>query len=76
MKERVFSDPRAAVRDACETVLAFSKRQNYQGYGKHDALNSSFLKKLTFDTKWLRLLAIQAVMRSPVNIRPLLGVRA
>ena len=65
----------AAVRDACAAVLAFSERENYQGYGKHDALNSPFLKQITLGKKWLRLLAIQAVMRSPVNIRPLLGVR-
>jgi rhamnogalacturonyl hydrolase YesR len=70
----IASNDMASVRQACTAVLTFSKRENYQGYGKHDALNSPLLKALAFGNRWLRLLAIQSVMRCPVNIRPLLGV--
>lgn len=60
---------------ACKAILTFAQQADYQGYGKHDALNSPFVKALTFNKKWLRILAIQLVMRCPVNIRPFLGVR-
>lgn len=60
--------------DVIERVFAWSKARNYAGHSKHDALNSPLLSALTFNNRFLRFLAIQSVMRFPVNIRPLLGV--
>jgi len=56
-------------------VLRWSKAHGYKGYNKHDGLNSPILRLFLGWGKWPRLIAIQTVMRSPVNIRPMLLVR-
>lgn len=55
-------------------VLEWSERRGYRGHDKHDALNSPFVSACTLGAPFLRLAATQAVMRFPVNLRPLLGV--
>lgn len=60
-----------AVLDA---VYDWSRAQGYRGYNKHDGLNSPLLGLLLGWGKWPRLIAIQGVMRAPVNLRPLLAV--
>ncbi|MGE0385016.1 MAG: hypothetical protein AB7Q97_09825 [Gammaproteobacteria bacterium] len=60
-----------AIADA---TLAWSAARGYRGHNKHDALNSPLLRALLGWGKWPRLVAIQAVMRAPINLRPLLGV--
>jgi len=52
----------------------YARQNDYQGYSKFDALNSPFLEKLGKHSFVIRLLATQAVMRSPWNIRGLLRV--
>ncbi len=64
----------ADARAALASTLAWSRARDYHGHTKHDALASPLLWALCGWGKWPRLLAIQAVMRSPVNLRPLLGV--
>lgn len=56
-------------------VHHWSSRQNFRGYNKHDGLNSPLLRFLLGWGKWPRIIAIQSVMRSPINIRPLLGIK-
>ncbi|MCI5158582.1 MAG: hypothetical protein D3906_09115, partial [Candidatus Electrothrix sp. AUS1_2] len=56
-------------------VLSAAETQDYSGYSKFDALNSPFLRKLTFNNKWLRFFFTQLVKEMPVNIRPLLHVK-
>jgi hypothetical protein len=56
------------------STLAYAESQKYRGYNKHDGLNSPLLHALTLENKWLRLLFIQLVMRSPVNLRPVFFV--
>ena len=65
----------ADVEASLRKTLAFACAQDYIGYGKHDALNSPLVKALTFNRPWLRILAIQVVMRSPINLRPVLRVK-
>ena len=67
-----FSDQR--VRDVLEQTLSWSKGQGLKGYNKHDGLNSPILRLLLGWHKWPRIVAIQGVMRFPVNLRPLLLV--
>ncbi|MFC1692057.1 hypothetical protein ACFL1R_00965 [Candidatus Latescibacterota bacterium] len=55
-------------------VLKSAREKDYTGYSKFDALNSPFLRTLSFNNKWLRLIYTQAVKKSPVNIRPYLGI--
>jgi hypothetical protein len=50
------------------------KERDYAGYNKHDGLLSPVLSRLAGWSRLTRLVAIQSVMRSPWNIRPLLGV--
>ena len=59
----------------CEKALEWAKAREYTGWEKHDALNSPVLRALSLGRKWPRIFLTQGVMRSPVNIRPLLGVR-
>ena len=56
-------------------VLNAAEEQNYSGYSKFDALNSPWLRSLSFNNKWLRLIYTQLVKELPVNIRPILGVK-
>jgi uncharacterized protein YyaL (SSP411 family) len=58
-----------------DSVLTWSTARDFCGYNKHDGLNSPILMKMLGWSKWSRISAIQLVMRSPWNIRPLLGVR-
>jgi hypothetical protein len=60
--------------DLLRSVLRWSGERDYRGHSKHDALNSPLLRTLTFGIGPLQLLATQAVMRSPFNVRSLLGV--
>ena len=55
-----------------DAVLDYSEAQDWQGFDKHDALNSPILSALLGWNRLTRILAVQAVMRSPVNQRPLL----
>ncbi len=52
----------------------WSRVRDYRGHTKHDALNSPLLWAALGWSKWTRIVAIQGVMRFPVNLRPLLLV--
>jgi len=58
-----------------DRVLQVARSDNYQGYSKHDGLNSPLLARVGGGSRLRRLGAIQVVTRSPVDIRPLVGVR-
>lgn len=60
---------------ALTQVFAYAKTKEYGGYSKFDALNSPLLNTLSFGLNPLKWVYAQAVYRSPVNIRPLLGVK-
>lgn len=64
----------AVIRRVVDDVLAWAQTRRYLGYEKHDALNSPLLRAVAGWGRWPRLLAVQGVMRMPVNVRPLLGV--
>ena len=57
------------------SVLDAAHEKDYSGFSKFDALNSPFLNTLSFNNKWLRLAFTQLVKESPIDLRPLLGVR-
>ncbi|HET7843050.1 MAG TPA: hypothetical protein VFL14_02800 [Xanthomonadales bacterium] len=59
---------------AVRAVHAYSRARGWKGSEKHDALNSPLLRTLFGWHRWTRLLAIQGVMRFPLNLRPLLLV--
>ncbi len=64
----------AAIRRVLDRTLTWSREQDYREYTKHDALNSPLLSALFGHHRLTRILATQAVMRFPFNVRPLLGV--
>jgi hypothetical protein len=56
-------------------LLKYCRDNNWAGYDPYDVLNSSLYLALPFlHSRWPRLVLTQALKRSPVNIRPLLGV--
>ncbi len=70
-----FAGVRAHHGDVLESVLETARRDDFEGYSKHDALNAPWLETLAGGSRLRRLAAIQLVMRSPIHVRPLLGVR-
>lgn len=58
-----------------DRVFGTARADRYEGYSKHDALNAPWLERLAGGYRPLRLVAIQSVMRSPIDIRPLVRVR-
>lgn len=52
----------------------FLEEDEWRGWDPYDGLNSSFLKALTLNRKWLRIALTQFMKRSPINLRSLLGV--
>jgi hypothetical protein len=66
---------RPARADVLQRVLDTARHDDFEGYSKHDALNAPWLEALAGGSRLRRLAAIQLVMRSPIHVRPLLGVR-
>ncbi len=58
-----------------QQVLDTARASGYQGYSKHDALNAPWLEKVVGNSRIMRMGFIQLVMRSPVHVRPTIGVR-
>ena len=51
------------------------ERNEFKGWDPHDGLNSPLVKRLTFGSHLLGIVALQLIKRSPINLRPLLGVK-
>lgn len=66
--------PPASLATVLDQVLKFSARTDWRGHDKHDGLNSRMLWATCGWNRTLRLLALQAMMRSPIDLRPLLAV--
>jgi hypothetical protein len=63
------------VEDVLLKLLAYCRENNWAGYDPYDALNSKAFEVLPFlNSKLPRLILTQALKRSPINIRGLLGV--
>jgi hypothetical protein len=71
------TEARAAQRydQVLEQVLDTGRADEFEGFSKHDALNAPWLERLAGRSKLRRLAATQLVMRSPVHVRPWIGVR-
>lgn len=68
------SETRSAA-DVLERVIETGRATDFFGYSKHDALNARWLEVLAGGSRFRRLAAIQLVMRTPFNVRPLVHVR-
>lgn len=63
------------LQDRLDRVQAWVERHHYRGYDPGDGL-TSYLRPLTFGTVLGERILQQAIWKAPVNIRPLVGVRA
>jgi hypothetical protein len=67
---------RQALPEATRKLLAYCRAHDWAGYDPYDALNSRLLEAFPFlDSRIPRLVLTQALKRSPINIRPLMGIR-
>ena len=55
-------------------LRSFIENRDFAGYDPYDALNSPLVRLLTLNTKIGRICWTQFFRRSPVNLRPLLGI--
>ncbi len=58
-----------------DNLMAYVEAADYAGYDPYDALNSPLIRRMGAKSKWVRMAATQAIRRSPINFRPLLGIR-
>ncbi len=58
-----------------DRALETARTDRYEGYSKHDGLNSPVLARFAGDSRLRRLGAIQVVTRSPLDVRPVLRVQ-
>ena len=65
----------AKVQNCIQEMLSYIESVDYAGYDPYDALNSPFLKRIRTKNKWVRVGATHLIRRSPVNLRPLFGIR-
>ena len=68
-------DEKIRVYESICRLSNWLERNDYRGYDTFDGLNSRFLRPLTFNNKYLRILLQQGVRRFPINLRPLIGVK-
>lgn len=53
----------------------YVETEHFAGYDPYDGLNSPLTRVLSFGSKYGRIAIIQAMKRSPLNLRPLLGIK-
>lgn len=62
------------IKESIQKVEKWVENHNYKGYEPFDGL-SSFIRPLTFGNLFLERLLQQLVRQSPINLRPLFGVK-
>ena len=62
------------IKESLQKVEKWVEDHNYKGYEPFDGLSSIF-RPLTFGNLFLNRLLLQLVRQSPVNLRPILGVK-
>jgi hypothetical protein len=63
------------VKPYLDNLMAYVEAADYAGYDPYDALNSPLIRRLGVKSKLVRMAATQLLRRSPINFRPLLGIR-
>jgi rhamnogalacturonyl hydrolase YesR len=67
-------NPKEKITNSIRILEKWIEEHDYKGYEPFDGL-SSFLRPLTFGSLFADRLLLQLVRQSPVNIRPLLGIK-
>lgn len=60
---------------ALRRLIKYCRSQVWLGYDPYDGLNSPLARALPVNNKFGRTVLIQLVKRSPVNVRPLIGIK-
>src|SRR6185436_4085556 len=66
--------PTGLIEDSLNRVEQWVEDRNYRGYEPFDGL-SSWFRPLTFGNLLAERLLMQLIRQSPVNLRPLMGVK-
>lgn len=70
---------RSDIENRCEQastrLLRYCRSESWAGYDPYDALNSRLARALPLKRKLPRTILTQLIKRSPVNLRPLLGIK-
>ena len=74
-KEKHFEEQGSWTFKRMERTLSHAKSKGYSGYSKFDAMNSPVLESFFGGFALTRLIWIQAVNRSPLDLRKLTGVK-
>jgi rhamnogalacturonyl hydrolase YesR len=62
------------IHAAIDRLDHWISNSGWVGYDPFDGLSAPFARRLTFEVPILRIVLQQSVRRSPVNLRPLLGI--
>jgi hypothetical protein len=60
---------------AVSSLLRYCRDQSWAGYDPYDALNSPLAHSFPFNNRITRTALTQIIKRSPLNLRPILGIR-
>jgi hypothetical protein len=63
------------VSASLDKLRSWIEARDFCGYDPYDALNSPIIRTLSCGRKWPRIAFTQALVKLPVNVRPLLGIR-
>ena len=63
------------IKSSLKKLEKYLDTTNLKGYDPYDALNSKFLKLITFNKRLPGIVFTQALKRLPINLRPLLLVK-
>ena len=63
------------IKQIVAQLSEYCSQENFAGYDPYDGLNSPLTRALSFNLKYGRIAFIQAIKRSPLNLRPLLGIK-
>ena len=69
------TDIARSCQQASAKLLRYCRSEAWLGYDPYDALNSAIARALPVRQKIPRTILTQLVKRSPVNLRPLLGIK-
>jgi polysaccharide biosynthesis protein VpsJ len=68
------ANQKARIWESIVRLNDWLEKNDYRGYDTFDGLSAKFLRPLTFETKYLRIVLQQSVRRFPLNLRPILGI--
>lgn len=64
-----------SLQPALERLESYLVQQRFRGYDPYDALTSPLFRlPVLSSSRWIRIAAVQALKRSPLNLRPLLRI--